>query len=138
MQNNDTLTELFGEPISVYTRAQAIEDGMLIDLTEWASATKGFHGGFNCSVAVTPALWSAIESIPKSAQGLQDVRGRAHDVLWMASLAARRAGTGSRLFKVILPYRGTRKRNQVLRMVAGPGDNAELVITIGLHDDDLS
>ena len=40
-----TMQEIFGEPISIYTRAQAIEDGTLIDLTEWASADKGFIGG---------------------------------------------------------------------------------------------
>ena len=33
------------EPIYRYTRAQAIDDGVLVDLTEWASATTGFHGG---------------------------------------------------------------------------------------------
>ena len=54
------------EVISRYTRAQAIEDGQLVDLTEWASAEKGFHGGYSCSVAVTAAVWGAIKAIPES------------------------------------------------------------------------
>lgn len=122
------------EVITSYTRAQAIEDGTLVDMTEWASADKGFMGGFNCPVALTSALWNAIEMIPASLEGIADVRGRAHDVLWMASLAARRGGSDTR-FKLTLPFRGTRKRNQVLRMVAGPGDAGELTITIGFPED---
>jgi hypothetical protein len=77
------------EVISVYTRAQAIEDGELIDMTEWASADKGFHGGFTCPVAMTRALWSVVQVEGTNRSG--DTRGRAHDVLWMASLALRRA-----------------------------------------------
>ena len=36
-----------------YTRAQAIEDGVLIDLTEWAKET-----GFRYPVACTTAVWN--------------------------------------------------------------------------------
>ena len=32
MNNQATMTEIFGEVISVYTRAQAIEDGVLADM----------------------------------------------------------------------------------------------------------
>ena len=83
------LMEIFGDPISVYTREEAIEDGALIDVTEWASADKGFHGGFTVPVVMTRSLWARVEA-PKRSH--QDTRGRAHDVLWMASLAARAAG----------------------------------------------
>jgi hypothetical protein len=117
-----------------YTRAQAIEDGDLVDVTEWASAEKGFMGGFTIPVALTRALWAAIEAIPPSLEGIADVRGRAHDVLWMASLAARRGGSDI-YFKVILPQRGTRKRNVILRGNCGPGDDGEPVITLGFPQD---
>lgn len=80
------------EVISCYTRADAIEDGTLVDVSEWASNSKGFMGGFTVPVVMTRALWEVvdIESRPKSRRPLgQDTRGRAHDVLWMASLALR-------------------------------------------------
>ena len=141
----ESLTEVFGEVISSYTREQAIEDGVLVDVTEWASAEKGFRGGFTIPVAVTRALWDAIEAIPASLEGIADVRGRAHDVLWMASLAVcpanvypiRMASRGGEdfMFKVILPHRGTRKRNVVLRGNCGPGDRGEPVVTIGFPSD---
>lgn len=128
-QQTNSITEFFGAPISVYTRAQAIEDGVLVDVTEWASADKGFIGGFKCPVAVTREVWADIERCPP----LQDIRGRAHDLLWMASLAARRGGSVT-LFTVIMQVGRTKR--QIYKMVAGGGDDGELVITIMKQDQD--
>ena len=124
------LEDLFGPPISVYSRVQAIADGTLVDLSEWAGEC-----GFVMPVAVTAAVWADIEAIPRSRQGIEDVRGRAHDVLWMAAMAARRGGGGDRTaFPVILPV--GRRKHQTYRLVCGPGDHAEPVITITqLHED---
>lgn len=122
------------EVISTYTREQAIEDGVLVDLTEWASAEKGFLGGFTCPVAVTAALWGAIEAIPASLKGIADVRGRAHDVLWMASLAVRamqKRGVEDACYKVILPRTGTRKRNTILRIAFNKYEG----FTVGFPED---
>ena len=121
--------------IHAYTRAQAIADGVLVDVTEWASADRGFIGGFSVPVAVTAGVWATIEAIPASLTGA-DVRGRAHDVLWMASLACRRPyPPGPRPFKLHLPSKGTRKRKRVLSVVSGPGDDGEQVITIGFPEE---
>jgi hypothetical protein len=130
--------DFFGWPISAYTRAQALEDGTLVDVTEWASARTGFHGGFTVPVAVTRAVWGAIEAIPEHLEGIADVRGRAHDVLFMASLAARGAakqGEWRRDFLVILPRRGERRQKVTLRVDIGTGDQAEPVVTIGFPSD---
>ena len=51
------------------------------------------EAGFRVPVAVTAAPWADIEAIPPSKRGIQDVAGRLWDVLWMARLAARRAGS---------------------------------------------
>lgn len=86
----EELVEIYGEPVSVYTRKQAIEDGVLVDVTEWANdGPNGMMGGFTCPTVITRNLWEKIEA-PKRSN--QDTRGRAHDVLWMAAGAARRAG----------------------------------------------
>ena len=62
-----------------YTRAQAIEDGVLVDLTEWAKET-----GFRIPVACTAAVWHGYIVPPKSTKELgQSERGRTHDLLWM-------------------------------------------------------
>ena len=128
----------FGPPVATYTRAQALEDGTLVDLSEWASARTGFYGGFTVPVAVTHAVWAAIEAIPGHLEGIADVRGRAHDVLWMANLAARGAakrGEWARDFLVILPRRGEHRQRVTLRVEIGTGDQAEPVVTIGFPSD---
>jgi len=65
--------------ISSYSRKQAIEDGVLIDLSQWAKET-----GFVMPVACTSAVWGQYIEPPAELKGLgQDVRGRCHDLLWM-------------------------------------------------------
>ena len=69
--------------ISCYTRAQAIEDGVLVDVTEQAKET-----GLLLPTVITDHLHHVLEDIPKESLG-QDYRGRLHDVLWMAYLKLR-------------------------------------------------
>ncbi len=118
------------EIIYSYSREQAIEDGVLVDLTEWASADKGFMGGFTVPVVVTSALWDAIEKIGK--KSIQDVRGRAHDVLFMASLAMRsmiKRNVQDYNFKVLLQV--GRKRNHILHIAFRSNEG----VTIGFPED---
>lgn len=129
--------DLFGEPISSYSRAQAIEDGQLVDVSEQASSKTGFLGGFNIPVAVTDSVWAAIEAIPLTARhSCDDVGGRLHDVLFTARMAANRARGADRVdFIVILPTRGSRIRNRTLRMTIGGDDQGLPCITIGFPED---
>lgn len=119
-----------------YSRAQALEDGELVDVTTWASSTKGFLGGFTVPVALTRALFNTLENIPEGSG--EDLRGRAHDVLFMASLAARSASQNdesSKAFSVIVTNRQGQKRKLDLFITIGPGDQGEPVITIGFPED---
>jgi hypothetical protein len=118
--------------ISVYTREQAIEDGVLVDVTEWGSADRGFLGGFTCPVAFTSALWSVVDiDSRKRRPPLQSTRGRAHDVLWMGSLALRGAlRRGDNRADYVLILSNGRSKRARLRIVAD-GDG----ITIGFPED---
>jgi hypothetical protein len=113
------LSEIFGEPISVYTRADAIADGMLVDVTAWASdGPDGMLGGFTVPVAITRSLWIAIDIYTRddpgeprwhrlAREGGESTRGRAHDVLWLANLAARRAvGRDRTHYPVLITLKG--------------------------------
>jgi hypothetical protein len=51
---------LFGEVIFSYTRAQAIADRVLVDVTPTA-----LEAGFRFPVAATAALMAAVETIPQ-------------------------------------------------------------------------
>jgi hypothetical protein len=127
----DGSESLFGEIIFSYTRAQAIADRVLIDVTPTALET-----GFRFPTAVTGDLMAAIETIPQQ-YSHEDIEGRLGDLLWMASLAARRAKPGcSRIaFEVILHLEGTRGQYQTLILDIGPGDTPNPVITIGFPAD---
>ena len=131
METTSSLLETFGPPISVYTRAQGIDDGVLVDVTEWASADKGFIGGFRIPVALTASVWHDVNHIGKGC--MQDVHGRAHDLLFMASLAARRGGNET-LFSMLMQVGRTRK--QVYKMVCGPNDDGSPCITIMQRNED--
>ncbi len=112
-----------------YTRAEALADGVLVDVSSWASATSGFAGGFTVPVALTTSVWADVQAIPARLKGVQDVRGRAHDLLWMASLAARRSPKNSTLMFGVYLLIG-RTRRQTYRLTIGPGDQGEPAITI--------
>ena len=56
----------FGPILSTYTRAQAIEDGFLVDVSDTAR-----EAGFNIPVAVTRAVWSRLVALPDGYRGFQ-------------------------------------------------------------------
>ncbi|CAN5465732.1 hypothetical protein BH09VER1_BH09VER1_25910 [soil metagenome] len=127
---NTDLSSVFGPLISSYTRAQAIEDGNLVDVSETAR-----EAGFRFPVALTAACWSVVETIPKR-HSYQDVKGRLWDVLYIASLAVRKSKAESRIvFELILHRQGSRRKLCQLVCDCGPGDQGEPVITIGFPED---
>ena len=124
------MPKLFDEAdvIHSYTRAQAIADGVLVDVTQWASPRE-MMGGFVIPVAVTAAVWSLLEPPEGSCESR---RGRAHDVLWMAALAARGNRDGDRAtFQVEIGGATVAMWLQI-----GPGDEGEPVVTIMLEGED--
>ncbi len=131
----DDMRKLFGEPIHTYTRAEAIDDGILIDITATAR-----EAGFSCPIAITAAAWEdcvAWTDADSKRQAYQEESGRLWDVVWMASRAACNSRAALfQLYRVPRGGRGARPRLATLKMVAGPGDNGELVITILMPDED--
>jgi hypothetical protein len=116
-----------------YTRAQAIADGVLVDVTAEAKAT-----GFRLHTVVTDSLYHHYIEPPAGLTGEgQSVTGRLHDLLTLALFAARRAVNSDRVnFKVsFLMSPGHSETVEVIAHI-GPGDNAEPVLTIMLPEDD--
>lgn len=134
----EDLTDIFGGQVSVYTREQALDDGMLVDVTDTAA-----EAGFRLPVALTRAAWSdCVEwtEADSKRQAYQDESGRLWDVLWMASIAARRNRGGDRarfqLYRVPRGGRGVKPRLVTLEMHIGGGDQGEPVITIMMPEED--
>ncbi len=129
----------FGPVLSVYTRAQAIEDGILVDVSDTAR-----EAGFNIPVAVTRTVWNRIVALPDGYQGFQDERGRLWDVLWMARHYALRASDSDRVRMCVL-VRDIRKdlhdsnrppRKHFPIVAIGAGDERRPAITIMFAEDD--
>lgn len=122
---------LFGEVIYAYTRAEAIEDGVLIDVSETAK-----EAGITVPVAVTQNLWSSWIEVPGELEGIQDEQGRLWDVLWMFRSAARNAKTNRMDFSVLFQTKERKMKKVLINSVIAPGDQGEPVITIMLPGDD--
>ncbi|RDH87709.1 MAG: hypothetical protein DIZ78_03935 [endosymbiont of Escarpia spicata] len=137
--NEQSAEAFFGEVISTYTRAQAIEDGVLIDAGSMAS-----EAGFKWPVALTSAVWADCVAWTKDdseQQVHQDQSGRLWDVLYMASHAIRtNKDSGDRLliqlYRVPRDGRSTEAILVTLKLIVGPGDAGEPVITILLPHED--
>ncbi|WP_209445398.1 DUF6573 family protein [Streptomyces achromogenes] len=129
-----------GEIIHVYSRAQALADGVLVA----ADADLAREAGFRVPVALTSAVWEgcvAWNDGDSERQTPQDERGRLWDVLTVTRHAIRRSGGGGDrvtvdLRRVPRDGRTTQARPAQLVCVIGPGDQGEPVITIMQPDED--
>ncbi len=114
------------EVIDVYTRAQAIEDGVLIDVTSMAK-----EAGFRFPVAVTRNIWAAyIVPDERSRKYSQSEEGRLWDVLWMLRNSILKSENDTVLFKVYFIMKERQRRLVTLKAICGPGDEGNPVITI--------
>jgi len=137
--NEQSAESFFGNVISTYTRAQAIEDGVLVDPGSMAK-----EAGFKWPVALTADAWAdcvAWTDDDSQQQIHQDQSGRLWDVLYMASHAIRTSkDSGDRilfqLYRVPRDGRSTEAVLVTLKLIVGPGDTAEPVITILLPHED--
>jgi hypothetical protein len=137
--------------ISVYTRAQAIADGTLVDLTNATDRDGRKLSPFKWPVAMTATAFgetiSAGGEWQKDADGnetlvlpgCQDFAGRMWDVFWMLLVAIQQSPDGSDCvrFAVSVLVNGESRRQTVrLKSLCGPGDDGEPVLTIMLPEED--
>ena len=129
----------FDPVLSVYTRAQAIEDGFLVDVSDTAR-----EAGFRIPVAVSRTVWDRLIALPEGYRGFQDERGRLWDVLWMARYYALSASGSDRVKKSVLVHdirKDLRDSNRPPRrhfaiVAIGADDDGGPAITIMFAEDD--
>jgi len=121
------------EVVSVYTRAQALEDGVLVDLTDWAR-----EAGFKIPVAVTAGVWGVLKPSKELEAEGEDVAGRAWDMFTILLHAIRGASGGDQVhFAPLFTLKpGERPEGVEMWAKSGPGDNMEPVITVMLRGED--
>ena len=137
------------EVIASYSRAQAIVDGVLVDLSALAR-----EGGFRYPVAVSEGVFGVLapwakggrEDVSKPVEGEplygleQSFNGRAWDLLMILLYAIRRGDGGARvdfapLFLMPPDGRGGPKPVKMYAL-CGPGDGGEPTITVMLPAED--
>jgi hypothetical protein len=139
--------DVFGPVIFSYTRKQAVEDGVLVDVSQMAR-----EAGIKLSTAMTRAVYEQYVVVPPELKGQQDDTGRLWDVLWMLSNAIRsgRIKGEQGTFELIVvkpdkndwqdnerPHEGSRKRRLVtLKAVCGPNDDGAACVTIMRPEED--
>ena len=122
----------FNELIFGYSRAQAIADGVLVDVSETAK-----EAGFRLPVALTRAVWDSYVAVPKGVVA-QDEAGRLWDIVWMCRSAISRLNQEGPqiLFQLYVRNDNRRPRSVTLKAVCGPGDAGEPVLTIMRPEED--
>ena len=134
MNNND----LFGDVIYSYTRAQAIDDGELVDVSETAR-----EAGIRLQVVVTRSVWDRYISWDDSdteRQSYQDESGRLWDIAWILRIAINSCRDESAvLYRLhVIPRDGRSRKPALIQLkaVIHGGDQGEPVITVMLPTED--
>ncbi|EQD30734.1 hypothetical protein B2A_14023 [mine drainage metagenome] len=125
-QDRDAAEAIFGELIYSYSRADAIRDGVLVDVSERAK-----RAGIKHPTACTAGVWALIECLPEN--DTDTLAGVVADVRLAEVLAA--------LLAAIREARGTDRvafeaLGAALWAQCGPGDTAVPVITIMREGED--
>jgi Family of unknown function (DUF6573) len=79
------MQEKSDEVIHSYTRQEAIEDGLLVDVSNTPEAKEA---GFKASLCLTRGVYRLVE-VPAGLEGVQDLKGRLWDTLFLAAMAFR-------------------------------------------------
>lgn len=141
------MEDVFGECISAYTLSQAIEDGILVDVTDMER-----EAGFKWPVAMMRTVYERYVEVPPELIGKQDIQGRLWDVVWMMWVNIRpgkvNGSYGEFTLLVRVPESAEWQSNETvhaedpglrrvtLKSVSGPGDNGKPVITLMLPFED--
>lgn len=118
--------------IHSYTRKQALEDGVLVDVSAAARDL-----GFKVQVAVTGNLLDRYIVPPPGLDG-QSTEGRLHDLLFVLHAVIKRSMSHATRLEIDVLFLIEPNKLEKIRLIAviGPGDVGEPVLTIMLPEDD--
>ena len=124
----------FGPIIYAYTRAQAIADGVQVDVTTTAQ-----EAGIRFPVFITRSAFEAYVTVPPNVTG-QDEAGRLWDVVWMLRHAIRKATPGQTRLPFALYVRNDNRAPRLIKLIAECGpldlDKPEPAIIIMMPGED--
>ena len=134
MKNQDHNADHFGPVIYSYTRAQAVADGVQVEVTKTAR-----EAGISFPVFLTRTVFDQFVAVPPGVTA-QDEAGRLWDIVWMLRFAIMRARPGVQRIPVALYVRNDNRRATLIKLVATCGpldiDDPQPAITVMLPDED--
>jgi hypothetical protein len=133
-QNTPNNDSPFGEVIYAYTRAQAIADGVQVEVSKLAT-----EAGIRFPVFLTRGVYDQFVTVPEGVTG-QDETGRLWDILTMLKFAIRRSRAGVDRIPVALYVRNDNRAAKLIKLIATCGaldmDDPQPAITIMLPTED--
>ena len=124
----------FGPVIYSYTRAQAVADGVQVDVTKTAQ-----EAGITFPMFLTRAVWEAYVTVPPDVTG-QDEAGRLWDIVWMTRFGIIRSTPGRDRIPVALYVRNDNTRAKLVKLIATCSaldiSDAQPAITVMMPDED--
>jgi hypothetical protein len=119
--------------IHSYSHAQALEDGVLIDVSQTAK-----EAGIRYPVALTKAVWERCVTVPPGVL-CQDEAGRLWDALFLLRMAIGASKGGPEVRYGVHVRNDNRERTPPLvrlKALCGPNDDGSPCITVMLPDED--
>jgi hypothetical protein len=124
----------FGEAIYAYTRAQAVADGVQVEVTKTAQ-----EAGIKCPMFLTRPVFDAFVAVPPDVSG-QDEAGRLWDIVTMTRYAIQRASPEADRMAVSLYVRNDDRTARLVQLIATCGpldiDDPQPAITVMMIGED--
>jgi hypothetical protein len=124
----------FGEVIYAYTRAQAVADGVQVDVSTVAA-----EAGIRFPVFLTRTVFDAYVAVPEGVTG-QDEAGRLWDIVWMLRFGILRRPPGCIRIPVAFYVRNDNHAARLVKLIATCGaldiDDIQPAITVMMPDED--
>ena len=124
----------FGDVVYAYTRAQAVADGVQVEVSKTAQ-----EAGIRFPMFLTRTVYDAYVTVPPGVAA-QDEAGRLWDLVWMTRFAILRARPGVDRIPVALYVRNDNHRAKLVKLIATCGpldiDDPAPAITLMMPDED--
>jgi hypothetical protein len=133
------MSDLFLDQTAIitYSRAEAIEDGVLVDMTQEPFGSLAREAGITWPIAMTGTAFSEFVAVSDSiGHACQDIKGRWWDVVWMFRVTRRKVSPLEARWTLFVREPDDRLVEKELKCVSGPADDGSPCLTFMLPNED--